>query len=41
MSGTTKKPENKEIDVDQKIEDTLEDWRHLKTHLQRNQGVTN
>ncbi|WP_276698594.1 hypothetical protein [Methanobacterium formicicum] len=39
MSGTTKKPENKEIDVDQKIEDTLEDWRHLKAHLKRNKEV--
>jgi len=37
MSGTTK---SEKIDVDQKMEETLQDWRQLKTHLNKDKEVT-
>lgn len=40
MSGTTKKTGKREIDVDQKIEDTLHHWKKLKPHLEHSKEVT-
>nr|WP_319372489.1 hypothetical protein [uncultured Methanobacterium sp.] len=40
MSRTTKSEEKVEIDADQKMEETLQDWRQLKTHLNKNKEVT-
>lgn len=39
MSRTTKSEEKVEIDVDHKIEETLQDWKQLKTHLNKDKGV--
>lgn len=40
MSRTTKSEEKVEIDADQKIEETLQDWRQLKAHLKKNKEAT-
>lgn len=36
MVRTTKSEKKVEIDADQKIEETLQEWRQLKAHLKRN-----
>jgi len=40
MLRTTKSEKIEKIDVDQKMEETLKDWRQLKTHLNKDKEVT-
>ena len=39
MSRTTKSEEKVEINADQKMEETLQHWKQLKAHMNKNKEV--